>query len=105
MKLKLGLVELAKQLETFRQGEGQAFGMTFGRRVGFRAEPDEFVSFTAPEPMGFKTGDYKIMVSPDLMPIAVRYELLGKPEKLSQTKDKLELAMELAFATPVFVRA
>ena len=93
------IVDLAGQLATFRQGEGEAFGLLFGRRVGFRAEPDEFVPFDAPallEP--FKSGEYKIMVSPDLMPIAVRYQLTAELSKLSATKDKLELAMELAFA-------
>ena len=38
------------------------------------------------------------MVSPDLMPIAVRYELPGSGQNLTSVKDKLELAMELAFA-------
>jgi hypothetical protein len=38
------------------------------------------------------------MVSPDLMPIALRYELSGNEAQLTKTKQELELAMELAFA-------
>ena len=93
------VVDLAAQLATFREGEGEAFGLEFGRRVGFRAEPDEFVPFDAPTPLtSFDSGQYKIMVSPDLMPIAVRYQLTGQSKKLAATKYKIELAMDLAFA-------
>jgi hypothetical protein len=93
------VVELAKQLETFREGDGQAFGLAFGRRVGFRAAPDEFVEFAAPQPMNaLPGGDYTIMVSPDLMPIAIRFQKTGSEELLTETKQRIELAMELAFA-------
>ena len=96
---ELEIVELASRLEAFREGPGHAFGLTFGSRVGFKAVPDEFIPFDAPKPLNFsRRGNYQIMVSPDLMPIAVRYELKGKASDLSRTKDKLELAMELAFA-------
>lgn len=93
------IIDLALKLEQFRQGPGEAFGLTFGSRVGFKAIPDEFVPFDAPKPLSaLRHGNYQIMVSPDLMPIAVRYELMGKPETLNYTKEKVELAMELAFA-------
>mgnify|MGYP003672687899 FL=1 len=93
------VVSLARQLIIFRQDSGYAFGLPFGRRVSFRAEPDEFVPFSAPQPLPeFSKGEYKIMVSPDLMPIAVRYELAGTDQELDEIKQELELAMELAFA-------
>ncbi|MFN3238628.1 MAG: hypothetical protein ACE37D_16410 [Pseudomonadales bacterium] len=93
------IVDLARQLETFRQGDGQAFGLAFGRRVGFKAAPDEFVEFAAPKPMkALPDGDYMIMVSPDLMPIAIRFQKTGSEAVLTDTKQRIELAMELAFA-------
>ncbi len=93
------VVDIAKELETFRQGTGKAFGLEFGKRVGFKAAPDEFVDFPAPEPLGtLGGGDYKVMVSPDLMPIAIRYEKKGDEDDLGMTKQLVELAMELAFA-------
>ena len=96
---ELEIFTLAKQLETFRRDHGEAFGLPFGKRVGFRATPDEFVPFESAVPLSaFNEGDYRIMVSPDLMPIALRYELSGSEAKLASTKQELELAMELAFA-------
>jgi hypothetical protein len=93
------VIQLANQLETFRQDHGEAFGLPFGKRIGFRATPDEFVPFDAPRPLStFEHGDYSIMVSPDLMPIAVRYQVTGDEAFLALTKKELELAMELAFA-------
>ena len=93
------VVTLADQLRAFRLDQGTAFGLAFGKRVSFRAEPDEFVLFDAPKPLEkFVVGQYKIMVSPDLMPIAVRYELTGEDALLAHTKDQIELAMELAFS-------
>lgn len=93
------VVTLAYQLEAFRLDNGTAFGLPFGKRVSFRAEPDKFVRFDAPKPLEkFVPGQYKIMVSPDLMPIAVRYELTGEDALLAHTKEQIEHAMELAFA-------
>lgn len=93
------VVDIAKQLVTFRQGEGKAFGLEFGKRVGFKAAPDDFVDFPSPEPlMSLGGGEYKVMVSPDLMPIAIRYQKKGAEEDLNTTKQLVELAMELAFA-------
>lgn len=93
------IVDLARQLETFRRDHGAAFGLPFGKRVGFRAAPDEFVAFDAPKPLSnFDYGRYRVMVSPDLMPIAVRWEVEGDEALLSRTKQVLEFAMELAFA-------
>lgn len=93
------VVTLAHQLESFRLDQGTAFGLPFGKRVSFRAEPDKFVLFDAPKPLEkFTVGQYKIMVSPDLMPIAVRYELTGEDALLAHTKEQVEHAMELAFS-------
>jgi len=93
------VVTLAHQLEALRLGNGTAFGVPFGKRVSFRAEPDEFVTFDAPKPLEkFVAGQYKVMVSPELIPIAVRYELTGDYALLALTKEQIELAMELAFA-------
>ncbi|MGK0462236.1 MAG: hypothetical protein ACJA0W_003099 [Candidatus Azotimanducaceae bacterium] len=93
------VVTLGQQLEAFRLDNGTAFGLPFGKRVSFRAVPDEFVTFDAPKPLEkFVLGQYKIMVSPDLLPIAVRYELTGEAAVLVHTKEQIELAMELAFA-------
>lgn len=90
---------LARQLETFRRDYGAAFGLPFGKRIGFRAAPDEFVPFNAPKPLAvFDYGEYQIMVSPDLMPIAVRFEVSGDEALLAKTKQELEFALELAFA-------
>lgn len=96
---ELEVVDLAQQLATFRQGSGEAFGLEFGKRVGFKAAPDEFVEFDAPKPLqAFNSADYKIMVSPDLMPIAIRFQQQGASDQLAMTKARIELAMELAFA-------
>jgi len=73
--------------------------LPFGKRIGFRATPEEFVAFDDAIPLtGFNSGKYRIMVSPDLMPIALRYEFSGDDAKLEEIKQELEFAMELAFA-------
>lgn len=93
------VIALARRLIVFRQDSGSAFGLPFGKRVSFRAAPDEFVPFDAPNPFpDLHDGQYKIMVSPDLVPIAVRYELEAREARLAEVKQELELAMELAFA-------
>lgn len=96
---ELSIIHLARQIETYREDRGMAFGLPFGKRIGFRAKPDQYVPFEAPQPLStFTDGNYHIMVSPDLIPIALRYELTGTDAELAKRKGDIEAALELAFA-------
>ena len=78
---------------------GRRFGLEFGRRVGFRAEPDEFVPFDAPTPLtSFDSGQYKIMVIRILcrLPCAIT---TGQSKKLAATK---RLSWQWIWPLPAF---
>jgi len=89
---------IAEQLRLLRQSSGAVFGIDFKQRIGFLAKPDEYVDLVDPVPFkGITGGAYKIMVSPDLMPIILRYEVGGSKLEMRQLKVIFDQALKLEY--------
>jgi len=89
---------VADQLEVSRKLSGSIFGVEFNKRVGFLANPDEYVTLASAVPFKEYTGGtYKIMVSPDLMPIMLRYEISLSHSEVNKQKAIFDQALELVY--------
>ncbi|MCB1644193.1 MAG: hypothetical protein KDI36_02005 [Pseudomonadales bacterium] len=92
------ILALADQLTNLRKNIDAGFGIPFKQRIHFRAKPDQYVPFDPPQPIkGLGAAVYKIMVSPDLIPIMIRMEIYGKEPYLQSRKVLLDQALDLAF--------
>jgi len=89
---------VADQLEISRKLSGSIFGVDFDKRVGFLAKPDEYVTLAGAIPFKeFAGGTYKIMVSPDLMPIMLQYETNVSLSQIGKQKAIFDQALELVY--------
>ncbi|MFT7688595.1 MAG: hypothetical protein ACI9FB_003959, partial [Candidatus Azotimanducaceae bacterium] len=89
---------LAEQFMKSRKNGGDSFGFSFDNRVGFLAKPDEYVELIGAKALqGVNKGAYSIMVSPDLMPIIMRYELEAPKSELVILKTIFDSALSLTY--------
>jgi len=92
------LMRIADQIATQGTSFGSAFGIEFGKRVPFVAQPDSPRTFRAPVPFSdLGNGEHSITVSPDLHPISIRYEVEGSELELSLYKGLVDHALKLNF--------
>ncbi|MFT4822058.1 MAG: hypothetical protein ACI9PN_002931 [Candidatus Azotimanducaceae bacterium] len=92
------IMSFADQFAVISRQEGPAFGLSFGRRVNFRATPGEAVAFVPPRPLrGLGDGDYSIVVSPKLLPMIASLKIKGTAVALSSQKKLLDDALRVIF--------
>jgi hypothetical protein len=92
------LMRIADQIATKGASLNSAYGVKFGDRVSFLATPDSSLLFDAPLPLfDLGEGTYSIIVSPDLQPISIRYEVAGSALELSLYKGLVDRALKLNF--------
>jgi hypothetical protein len=92
------ILALAEQIAVISRQEDPAFGLPFGRRVNFRANPGEAVPFVPPRPLqGLADGDYSIVVSPKLLPMVASLKIKGSKALLMNQKQLLDEALLVVF--------
>jgi hypothetical protein len=89
---------LADQFLASRKTGGGSFGLSFQNRIGFLAKPDEYIALIGANALkGLTNGQYLVMVSPELMPITMRYEIKAPKSQLSHLKTILDHALLLTY--------
>lgn len=92
------LMRIADQIANQGIGLESAYGIKFGDRISFLAKPDSPLPFDAPLRFSdLGKGNYSIVVSPDLQPISIRYEVAGSDMELSLYKGLVDHALKLNF--------
>ena len=92
------LMRIADQIAMQGTSLGSAYGVEFGKRVSFLVKPDVPQSFDAPVKFSdLGKGTYSMVVSPDLQPISIRYEVPGSKLELGLYKGLIDHALKLNF--------
>ncbi|MFT4713491.1 MAG: hypothetical protein ACJAVI_000816 [Candidatus Azotimanducaceae bacterium] len=92
------LMRIADQIAAKGTSLNSAYGIKFGDRISFLAKPDFPLAFDPPSPLSdLGEGTYTIIVSPDLQPISIRYEVAGSKLELSLYKGLVDRALKLNF--------